>query len=164
MIFRVSTTVSTTVNTTEHGSAFSKLLPSLSRPLIASLVIAGASLVGAHAVAEDYYRWKGDDGVIHYGSLPPHGVEAVKVKTYSNPSAKAPDEQQSNGADKQQAAIEARKQQCLDEKARLDTLRSSGTRIRMTQPDGTTKYLTPEEVATEISSSEDFINQACGGK
>ena len=122
--------------------------------------------MASSAHSEDYYRWVGEDGVVHYGSLPPKGVEATKIKTYSNPSAKpyTQDTNKNNGGEQSEKAGELQKQraqECQDEKRRLSTLQSSGTRIRMQQDDGSTKYLSPDEVAKEIQKSRDFINGAC---
>jgi len=125
------------------------------------------------SLAEDYYRWVGKDGVVHYGSRPPAGVEAVKIKgsgkaaptsSSATPAGTAPvsDADAAKARDAEQKEVIAqRKQQCADEKARVENLKTPGRRIRMQQPDGSTKYLSPEEVATEISVSQEFINQAC---
>ncbi len=138
------------------------------------LPIAGALLLSTlttPSYADAYYRWTGDDGVIHYGSRPPEGVKAELVNTWGEAAG-----ENKNGAsskngkasskaltEKQQEVVAERKQQCEEERTRLSALKSSGRRIRMEQEDGSSRYLTPEEVAEEVSKSEDFVTQACDG-
>ncbi|MFL0804619.1 MAG: DUF4124 domain-containing protein [Agarilytica sp.] len=138
------------------------------------LPIAGALLLSTlttPSYADAYYRWTGDDGVIHYGSRPPEGVKAELVNTWgdsagkntSGGSTKNEKGTSTSLTEKQQAVVAERKQQCEEERTRLSALKSSGRRIRMEQEDGSSRYLTPEEVAEEISKSEDFVTQACDG-
>lgn len=127
------------------------------------------TLAQTSLAAGDYYRWVGEDGVVHYGSRPPQGVQAERISTYGKAQPDTPSGGDSAGVDASQGADSAnpedvlamREQQCTDERQRLQSLRKPGTRIRMEQPDGTIRYLTPEEVAREINSSEEFLSQAC---
>ncbi len=135
---------------------------------ISAVIFAGLLTITSAQAEEAYYRWVGDDGVVHYGSRPPQGVDAVRIKTKGFPSAsdaekskKEVTEAQQDTEVQTQAAIAQRKQQCADEKSRLHTLKTSGARIRMKDPDGTIRYLTPQEIASEISAGEQFLKQAC---
>ena len=135
--------------------------------------IIAALAISAHA--EEVYRWVDETGVTHYGSTPPQGVSATRVKTSgatssaasteSGPVAnEATTEQTSSNVDSNVNALKKqREQQCADERKRLATLRSGGTRIRMNNPDGSSRYLTIEEIQQEIKLSEQFVNGACGG-
>lgn len=116
------------------------------------------------AYAEGYYRWLDSDGVVHYGSRPPVGVNAEQVNTWgksagenTSPATTAT----KNLTTKQQKVVAARQQECDDEKSRLTSLQSTGRRISMQMEDGTTRYLTTDEILKEVSTSEDFIKQAC---
>lgn len=144
------------------------------RPTLAIAAVAAAIFSTPAMAADEYYRWVGDDGVTHYGSRPPEGVEAEKISTYggkkSSPaksstySTQSDDNNQPQGGpqtEAQKQAMAARKEQCDQERERLSKLQSSGTRIRMQNSDGTSRYLSPEEINKEISSSQEFINQAC---
>jgi len=53
--------------------------------LIAGLV-ALAPLAGVEA-ADTVYRWTGPDGSVHYGAVPPAGVDAEPVETFAGGSA-----------------------------------------------------------------------------
>ena len=129
-------------------------------------------LVSASALAGSYYRWVDAEGITHYGETPPKGVDAVLVSTYgdtsSAPAQASSGPSESNPApavdSEQQRKLQAQRQEeCALERDRLNTLRTSGTRIRMAQPDGSSRYLTPEEIQSEIRQSEEFITQACSG-
>jgi len=128
-----------------------------------------ASLLMSPAFGDEYYRWK-IDGVVHYGSRPPQGVIAEKVTTWGKSAATSPTSESDNADDtnteaavteEQKQLLAKRAEDCKLEQERLDALRTSGQRVRMKQADGTTKYLTAEELAKEIAQSEDFISQAC---
>lgn len=136
---------------------------------IAGLIVLPMLLATTQVSAESYYRWKDGNGQVHYGSRPPHGVEAEKIKTYgsSKPSnsrstSSAAESTESDAESDLSAQLNAKRAaDCKSAKERLSTLRSS-SRIRMSQEDGSaSKYLSPEEQAKEIAKSEDFINNAC---
>jgi len=117
--------------------------------------------------AASIYLWYTiEDGkkVPNYGENPPMGVEATLV-TNEPPAPSAPPAPAAApeaGLSEQQKALKAqREEDCKYEKSRLSTLKSSGSRIRMEQEDGSSRYLTPEEINAEIKQSEDFIAQAC---
>lgn len=142
------------------------------RPALAVAAVAFGILSNPVVAADEYYRWVGEDGVTHYGSRPPEGVQAEKISTYGG-SKKAPaksstystydDTTKTQGpqTEEQKQALAMRKEQCEQEQARLNKLQSPGTRIRMQNDDGTSRYLTPEEISQEINSSKEFIGQAC---
>ncbi len=141
-------------------------------------ILAGIMLVtfSLLSVAEDYYRWVGEDGVTHYGSKPPSGVEAVKVKTFGGSSTPASSTDTDTAATEEEAVDEAnlppeeverrrkvaekQKEVCEAEKKRLEVLNRPG-RIRMKQPDGTTRYLTQDEIQQEIATTNQVISDSC---
>lgn len=113
-----------------------------------------------------WYTFENGEKVPNYGENPPHGVEATLVA--DEPRAASPKQtasnSPSNGSEltEQQKALKAKREEdCKFENGRLQTLKSSGSRIRMEMDDGSTRYLTPEEIAKEIKQSEEFIKQAC---
>ncbi|VUD68307.1 hypothetical protein TDB9533_04091 [Thalassocella blandensis] len=135
------------------------------------LVVFPIGMATSISYAENYYRWKDANGQIHYGSRPPVGVEAEKVKTYggrssateTNSSAETSENPDETGGsadvDTQKIAAEQKKQ-CDQERQRLATLKST-SRIRMKDNDGKTRYLNADEVSNEISMSQEFLNDAC---
>ena len=129
-------------------------------------------IISSSSFAEDFYKWKDADGVTHYGSSPPLGVNAKKVRTYGSSKNIAEDEDVS--ARKKLSATSGDESVALDpetkakmdkncniEKQRLSTLKS-GRPIRMTKADGTQGLLTQAELSSEIAKSENAITALCG--
>lgn len=119
------------------------------------------------------YRWEGKDGVVHYGATPPKGVKAKLIKanarSSSNGTPTATDSSANASASESAEAPKAKlspemaakkTSMCQKEKDRLSALRQNG-RIRMEQADGSTKYLSVEEIAGEIAVSEQVIQDIC---
>ncbi|MGR9107836.1 MAG: DUF4124 domain-containing protein [Gammaproteobacteria bacterium] len=118
-------------------------------------------------------RWVDQNGVTHYGSYPPLGVEAAVLKTThgaGDDSKSQPSKVESHNEsdpptldERVQSLLAQREQQCKQEKERLATLKTPNALIAMKLDDGTTKDLTPEEIASDIDSTEKFIERACKG-
>jgi len=140
--------------------------------ILLALVLAGFANA---SWSEEFYRWKDKNGVQHYGSKPPKGVAAKKVKVYGGKgraSGATSDVADNNKAEKntppetpEQAAERKKFQQaqskdCKQERSRLSTLKANKP-IRMKQPDGSLKYLSKEEVAKEIKRSEKYMSDLC---
>ncbi len=124
-------------------------------------VMAIAVFYASAITAGEYYRWMDEQGVTHYGSTPPQGVDAELVSTYDDAPTKEPKSSENDIQRQQQAMRNQREQECASEKSRLSTLKTSGTRIRMRQEDGSSRYLTADEIQKEIEQSEQFIKEAC---
>jgi hypothetical protein len=142
--------------------------------LATALALCG-HISGSHA--EDYYRWVNDDGVTHYGSTPPQGVEAVKVKAYGGQNTAAPSESDEAASETEDLSLDdenlppeererrrklADKQRkiCDDEKSRLSVLEKNG-RIRMKEQDGSYRYMTQTEIQAEIATSKNIMKDVC---
>ena len=111
---------------------------------------------------EQCYTWTNEKGGKEFGNIPPVGV-TVETAECKHKSA-APDVNSEFDAEtlaKKRKAREEREAQCNDERSRLSTLKTSGARIRMVDPDGTPRYLTAEEIQNEIDASQKFISQNC---
>ena len=136
----------------------------------AALIFGAASSWG-----EEFYRWRDAKGIAHYGSTPPQGIKATKVKVYGTRSPSpiqrtaqaAGSEQQklaansaSTAPQKQAQLKKAQASECQAERKRLRVLKSNQP-IRMKQANGELKYLTRQEIAQEIQESKSFLNDAC---
>lgn len=143
------------------------------KTLTIGCVIAACALSSASTVmAAEYWRWKGEDGVIHYGSTPPKGVEAEKVVTYGGVSKSAsatptPQSTSNDTPEDSEPKVELtpemqalKRERCEEEKKRLAVFENSG-RIRMKQADGSTKYLSVEEIQKEIATTKQVIADTC---
>lgn len=123
--------------------------------------------------ASEYYRWQDEDGTQHYGSTPPQGVKAERIKvsggkpspasSASTPSsAKTEKTQTAPSVQLTPEQIAKQKESCQVERDRVAALKKGG-RIRMEAEDGSTKYLSQQEIDSEIAISEKVINDTCKG-
>lgn len=151
-------------------------LTPLSKLAVASVL--GGWLLAGQVAAENYYRWTDETGVVHYGSTPPKGVEAVKVKTWGGGSKtgdSATEQTASNEAEnsaapaappspeekeRQRKVAERQQEVCKQEQQRLEVLKRPG-RIRMKQPDGSFRYMTQDEIQQEINTTQKVIGDSC---
>lgn len=140
--------------------------------ILQSLLVLSGITLSVTALSEEYYRWTDESGIVHYGSTPPSGVEATKVKTYgskanrgttpANPSTDAaasgnlPPEE----AERRRKVADAQKKACDEEKSRLELL-NQPTRLRMKDAEGNTRVLSQDEVMQEIEVSKKFIQDYC---
>ncbi|WNO09875.1 DUF4124 domain-containing protein [Teredinibacter sp. KSP-S5-2] len=143
------------------------------KPLLfaTALTVTTVAFVSSVSAAE-YYRWQDEDGTQHYGSTPPQGVKAERIKVSGGKPSPAPSTSSSSSKTKppetppavqltpEQIAIQ--KEKCQVERDRVAALKKGG-RIRMEADDGSTKYLTQQEIDSEISISEKVINDTCKG-
>ncbi len=140
---------------------------------VCAAILCSLIVYSTPSIADDYYRWVDSQGVVHYGSRPPKGVKAEKIKAYGGTAA-APKTTSSNNTPSQgkktlskqekqerQQLIAQRQEVCKQERDRLRTLQTPGRRIRMEQDDGSTRFLTPQEVADQVSESQEFLSQSC---
>lgn len=124
--------------------------------------------------AANYYQWVDDAGVTHYGSTPPAGITVKEIKSSGNPTSSQTQKAttSSTNSHNDSAAVEKKEErkkellaerqaQCTQEKERLQTLTAKGRRIRMEDENGDPRYLNTEELAKEISISEQFLQEAC---
>ena len=128
--------------------------------LLATIIICAAG----NSYSDNCYVWTSQDGVKHFGSIPPPDIAAKTVECKSAPSSGQGAEEGPTEAEtlaQQRKARELRESQCASEKQRLNTLKTSGSQIRMKNPDGSIKYLTQAEVNQEVELSESFISQNC---
>lgn len=141
-------------------------------PMIASAGLA-ALLIAGNANAEDYYKWVDASGVVHFGSMPPQGVQATKIKSLGKTAPKGAGKD-STKADAEKASeqlppeeIERRRKvaermekDCKNEKSRLEALNQPG-RIRMDDGDGGYKYLSQDEIYEEIRRTKQRVSEVC---
>lgn len=128
----------------------------------------------SHAGKEGYYRWKDDTGEVHFTQQPPLGRQYDFIETRgganvvnNNAAAESADGQVDDGG----AATAAPKKMevlppkdpviCSQAKSNLLTLQKSGARIRVTDPDGTSRLLNDEEVAEQKRRAQEAVGIHC---
>ena len=121
-------------------------------------------------------KWVDEDGNVHYGDAPPAAAKSETVRVHSAPSnpgkplprlgdENSDDDSSGNTAsDSGGATAEASPEQSAAkcERARSDlNIINTNTNIQLKQPDGTTRYLTGEEVDQYRKKAEADIAQHC---
>ena len=146
--------------------------------LIASLFTAlVVSSLNSYAEKNGYYRWSDDEGKTHFTQQPPNGRSSVFIKTSSGYSSggsidsdQAPG--QSEGASDDIAKEEAIPEKmevlppknpelCSKAKANMQSLATNGTRIRISNADGSSRFLNSEEINEQKNRAQEVINVHC---
>lgn len=143
--------------------------------LLALLTLTAPSLTSAESV----YRWKDDNGVVHFGDREPTGQSAEKVsvktgKPSGSSERQSPQEQVESLEESQaeqarranESAVDAarRKQREANCQTAQDNLEAinSNARIRMAGDDGEPRYLSPEEIANQKERFQEIADENCG--
>ena len=130
-------------------------------------------MVSTSLSAGTIQKWVDENGNVHYGDAPPVSAKTEKVRVQSaptNPGKKLP-RLNDNGDGQQGAAGQTAEQgnettaaQAREacETARNDLLViDSNSRIRLRQPDGSSRYLTEAEIAQRRAMAQEDIKNFC---
>ena len=133
----------------------------------------GILLLGlvADVSAEKYmYKWKGDDGEIHYTERPPQGVPFEKIRVQANKAdaqptkpVKAHQDTPLNSSKKDSAYETWRAENCQIAIQNLDVLRNAG-RISQDDGQGGTRLMTDEEKQANIQKMEQQKEKYCSAE
>ncbi len=127
-----------------------------------SCLLATAMLVSGPVTAAEFYKWTDSKGITHFTDKPPMGIPAEKITGKQRRGDRANEEQasSSSSASISQDQAAARAKRCAAEQSRLKLLQSN-SQIRMKKEDGTTKDLSPAEIAEEIGFAQKAIAYYC---
>ena len=144
------------------------------RVIICLFILASSSLF-----AGEILKWVDEDGNIHYGDAPPISAETERVRVLSAPSNPgkalprlATDDSTGNGNKRgtDVAASEAQDDPklpadqaiiaCEEATADLKVMNRS-SRIRLRSADGTTRYMTSEEIDVRRENAEKAVSLHC---
>ena len=144
--------------------------------LFTSLAIAS---LNSYAEKNGYYRWSADDGKTHFTQQPPNGRPSVFIKTASGYSS-------NSGADKDGQAVSESKDQrnpdspadaipekmevlppknpelCAKAQSNMQSLDANGARIRISNADGSSRFLNGDEIAEQKTRAQEVIKVHCG--
>ena len=142
------------------------------RRILTTVIIAGLISVPAYA-AKNYYKWTDANGVTHYSARKPTdaNAEVISVSTGlprddNGQPVQVEDEGQGTAAEGQtqtaQAAAVDNKdpERCEAAKNNLKII-NENARIRERAEDGSTRYLTPEEIEERKQRAEKIIEESC---
>ena len=138
----------------------------LTMAIIASLICSTAM------AAKDYYKWVDENGVTHYSARKPVNVETETISVSTglprdengNP-VQVEDNATANNAGASQTAAATPEdnkdpERCEAAQRNLRII-SENARIRERQEDGTTRFLTQEEIEQRKNLAERAINESC---
>ncbi len=141
------------------------------RIIICLLILTSSSLFAGKIL-----KWIDEDGNIHYGDAPPIAVETERVRVLSapnNPGKALPrlstdgstgnsNNQGTNVANQQNFKLPAdqAKIACEEATADLKVIKNS-SRIRLRSADGTTRYMTTEEIDARRKIAEKDVSLHC---
>lgn len=141
------------------------------------LLALAAALVSTTLAASEIYRWRGDDGTVHYGAQPPTGADAERVDIESGPPpserATTPDEpdagaQESEPATADDAATNEDREppplsdaQCDQLERNLTTLESRPAGVLVEGADGETRRLDQAERRDKIEETRELLANRC---
>jgi hypothetical protein len=150
-----------------------KLLELKTKETIMRYIICLLILISSSAYATSIHKWVDEDGNTHYGDAPPASVPTKQLTVDvapSNPGKALPrlgtDDPESGGgssassgnADK--APEDQAKSACERAQADLKVIKSS-ERVRLKNADGTSRYMTTEEIKARLEASEKDVKSFC---
>ena len=144
------------------------------RVIICLFILASSSLF-----AGEILKWVDEDGSIHYGDAPPISAETERVRVLSaprNPGKALPrlstdgstgnsnkrgtDVAASDAQDDLKLPADQAKIACEEATADLKVINNS-SRIRLRSADGTTRYMTTEEIDVRREAAEKDVSLHC---
>ncbi len=142
----------------------------LIKALIAAIVLSGPLMLNAET--NGHYRWVDDQGNVKYSDRPPAGVEAEFIKfaasrtsKASNQSAAENSETPSKSTPTAQIPEKLEVMQAKDPKlcaqAKQNLKALDGARIRITEPDGSQRFLSEEEKEDQRDNARKFMDINC---
>lgn len=124
--------------------------------LAMALSLAGLCL---NAAAAEYYRWKDEQGVVHYTDKPPLNIKAEKLKTNKSPPPSR-SEPEAETEDEPSADSTKNPERCEMERKRLAVLQNN-QQIRMRDDEGNLRDLSTKEIEEEIAFSKSSVERYC---
>ncbi|MFT5889436.1 MAG: hypothetical protein ACI9BO_002263 [Zhongshania sp.] len=128
--------------------------------------------LNVHAAKAGYYQWSDDKGKQHFSQQPPIGRKYLFIETSSGASmssdgiassAENSDNDDSDVAKAEKIEIVPPKdpELCAKAESNMRSLAANGARIRISNIDGTTRFLSPAEIAEQKNRAQDVITLHC---
>ena len=134
-------------------------------------------LISSSAYASSIHKWVDEEGNTHYGDAPPASVTTKQLKVDvapSNPGKALPrlgtgDPESGGGSTSTNSAGSGKadkvpedqaKTACERAQADLKVIKSS-ERVRLKNADGTSRYMTTEEIKARLEASEKDVKSFC---
>lgn len=128
--------------------------------------------LSSYADKSGYYRWSDDEGKIHFTQQPPNGRASVFIKTSSGTSldsdvstSESSAELADNGdetiPEKMEVLPPKNPGLCTKAKANMQSLAANGARIRISNADGSSRFLNSEEINEQKNRAQEVIKIHC---
>ena len=139
--------------------------------LLALLIIGLGSALNLQAAQDGHYRWTDANGVVKYSDRPPKGIDSEFIKLSGIKRSKSEDPETTdtnNSAGETNKAETPNQLEVMPEKdpelckqAQHNLKALEGARIRMSEPDGSKRFLTEEEKELQRENARKFIKVHC---
>ena len=128
--------------------------------------------LSSYADKSGYYRWSDDEGKIHFTQQPPNGRASVFIKTSSGisldsdvstseSSAELADNGDETIPEKMEVLPPKNPELCTKAKANMQSLAANGARIRISNADGSSRFLNSEEINEQKNRAQEVIKIHC---
>ncbi len=123
-----------------------------------------------NAAPSGLYRWTDENGQVKYSDRPPEGIESTFIKLSTGKSSKVNDassdsstttEETNKLKPGEQLEVMAEKDPALCKQATNNLKALKGARIRITEPDGSKRFLTEDEKEGQRENARKFIKINC---
>ncbi len=120
------------------------------------------------ATQSGHYRWTDENGIIQYADRPPEGIESEFIKFTTIKRSNGGDENKDNelraGSDSKifdKVEVLPEKDPLLCKQAQRNLKALEGSRIRITEPDGSKRILSDDEKEAQRDNAKKFIKLHC---
>ncbi|MBK8186928.1 MAG: DUF4124 domain-containing protein [Cellvibrio sp.] len=120
-------------------------------------------MVSPIVMADKIYSWVDSKGVTQYGETPPKDTPArlLNARTgHSDPATYATEEKDEAVKSKGSTAPAQSAERCETARKNLQVLNTS-PRVKTTDKNGENRYMTPEEMQTQVENMEAIIADEC---
>ena len=130
-----------------------------------------ATLVSCSLNAGQIHKWIDEEGNVHYGDAPPNTVTTEPVRVIGAPSdpgkplprlstGESPTKTSSNNRSGEEVPADQAKLACDQAKGDLEII-SNSARIKLKSADGTSRYMTTEEIEARRENAEKDVARFC---
>ena len=141
-------------------------------PMLVLILAIFSSLNSTSLNASAIHKWVDDKGNVHYSDAPPAKTNSKNVRVQSAPSdpgkalprlktpTDASDQTAGGAGNEQKVSTEQASKICASAKADLEVI-STSDRIKLQTANGSTRYLSEEEIAERQASSQAEVDRFC---
>jgi hypothetical protein len=121
-------------------------------------------IISPLVTADKIYSWVDEKGVTHYGANPPKGtpMRVLNARTGHSDPVTYGEEQKEEKPKSQATPAQPDEERCELARKNLEVL-STSPRVKAANENGEQRYITPEEIQSQIETMEKIIEEECPG-